>query len=106
MATPPAIASLDGARMPNQSRSSPIRSRAPRCTCAHGGHVAPVAYEPTLRGVLLTGGSPRFLRHTTASSVPSAASERRLWSAPGKVADGRVARYLAAHERFRVAAAG
>jgi sulfide:quinone oxidoreductase len=72
---------------------------------AHGGHVAPVAYEPALRGVLLTGGSPRFLRRSSASSVPSAASARPLWSAPGKVADGRVARYLAAHERFRVAAA-
>jgi len=37
--------------------------------------------------------------------VPSAASAQPLWSAPGKVADGRVARYLAAHEGFRVAAA-
>ena len=71
---------------------------------AHGGRVTPVAYEPALRGVLLTGGSPRFLRRSAASSVPSAASEKPLWSAPGKVADGRVARYLAAHERFRVAA--
>jgi sulfide:quinone oxidoreductase len=71
----------------------------------HGGHVAPVAYEPALRGVLLTGGAPRFLRRSSASSVPSAASARPLWSAPGKVADSRVARYLAAHERFRVAAA-
>ena len=72
-------------------------------TAAHGGRVAPVAYEPALRGVLLTGGSPRFLRRSSTSAVPSA---RPLWSAPGKVADSRVARYLAAHERFRVAAAG
>jgi sulfide:quinone oxidoreductase len=71
-----------------------------------GGHVAPVAYEPALRGVLLTGGSPRFLRRSAVSSVPSAASDRPLWSAPGKVADGRVARYLSAHERFRVVTAG
>jgi NADH dehydrogenase FAD-containing subunit len=71
-----------------------------------GGHVAPVAYEPALRGVLLTGAAPRFLRRSALSSVPSAASATPLWSAPGKVADGRVARYLAAHERFRVAAAG
>jgi hypothetical protein len=68
--------------------------------------VAAVAYEPALRGVLLTGGSPRFLRCSSTSSVPSAASARPLWSAPGKIADGRVARYLAAHERFRVPAAG
>jgi sulfide:quinone oxidoreductase len=66
-----------------------------------GAHIAPVPYRPALRGVLLTGGSPRYLRHTTGSSVPSAASERALWSAPGKVADGRVARYLAAHETLR-----
>jgi sulfide:quinone oxidoreductase len=71
-----------------------------------GAHVTPVAYEPALRGVLMTGGAPRFLRHSAASSVPSAASEKPLWSAPGKVADGRVARYLAAHGRFRVPAAG
>jgi len=70
-----------------------------------GGHVAPVAYEPALRGVLLTGGAPRFLRRSALSSVPSAASDRPLWSAPGKVADARVARYLAAHEGFRVTAA-
>jgi sulfide:quinone oxidoreductase len=72
---------------------------------AHGGHVAPVPYEPSLRGVLLTGGSPSFLRRTSMSSVPSAASARPLWSAPGKVADERVARYLAAHNRFRIVAA-
>ena len=73
---------------------------------SHGGHVAPVPYEAALRGVLLTGGSPRFLRRAPSSAVPSAASAKPLWSAPGKVADARVARYLAAHERFRVAAAG
>jgi sulfide:quinone oxidoreductase len=66
-----------------------------------GAHIAPVPYRPALRGVLLTGGSPRYLRHLAGSSVPSAASERVLWSAPGKVADGRVARYLAAHEGLR-----
>ena len=66
-----------------------------------GAHVAPVPYRPALRGVLLTGAAPRYLRHSTGSSVPSAASERALWSAPGKVADGRVARYLAAHESLR-----
>jgi sulfide:quinone oxidoreductase len=71
-----------------------------------GGDVTPVPYEPALRGVLLTGGDPRFLRRSAHSSVPSAASDHPLWSAPGKVADGRVARYLAAHEGFRVAAAG
>jgi sulfide:quinone oxidoreductase len=73
---------------------------------ALGGHVAPVAYEPALRGVLLTSEAPRFLRRSALSSVPSAASDKPLWSAPGKVADGRVARYLAAHEGFRVGAPG
>jgi sulfide:quinone oxidoreductase len=69
-----------------------------------GGRVAPVPYEPALRGVLLTGDAPRFLRRSALSPVPSAASARPLWSAPGKVADERVARYLAAHEGFRVLA--
>jgi sulfide:quinone oxidoreductase len=73
---------------------------------ALGAPVVPVGYEPSLCGVLLTGGTPRFLRRAPLSTVPSAASERPMWSAPGKVADARVAGYLAAHERFRVAAAG
>jgi len=68
---------------------------------ALGAPVEPVGYEPSLRGVLLTGDAPRFLRHTAVSTVPSAASERPLWSAPGKVADARVAHYLANHESFR-----
>ena len=67
-----------------------------------GAHVIPTPYRPALRGVLLTGRAPSYLRHSTASSVPSAASARPLWSAPGKVADSRVARYLAAHEGLRV----
>ncbi len=71
-----------------------------------GGHVTPVPYQPALRGVLLTGDAPRFLRRSGLSSVPSAASARPLWSAPGKIADGRVARYLAAHDAFRVVATG
>jgi sulfide:quinone oxidoreductase len=67
-----------------------------------GAHVVPEPYRPALRGVLLTGAAPRYLRHSSVSSVPSAASTRPLWSAPGKVADGRVARYLAAHQSLRV----
>jgi sulfide:quinone oxidoreductase len=70
---------------------------------ALGAPVELIAYEPALRGLLLTGGTPRFLRRAPLSVVPSAASERPLWSAPGKVAEDRVARYLAAHEHFRVA---
>ena len=71
-----------------------------------GGQVVAVPYEPALRGVLLTGDAPRFLRRSGLSVVPSAASARPLWSAPGKIADGRVARYLAAHDSFRVVATG
>ena len=67
-----------------------------------GAHVTPEPYRPALRGVLFTGHAPRFLRRSALSSVPSAASARPLWSVPGKVADSRVARYLAAHEALRV----
>jgi len=67
-----------------------------------GAHVIPTPYRPALRGVLLTGRAPSYLRHSTASAVPSAASARPLWSAPGKIADGRVARYLAAHQALRI----
>jgi sulfide:quinone oxidoreductase len=68
---------------------------------AAGADVEPQPYDPVLRGLLLTGESPRFLRRAPASAVPSAVSERPLWSPPGKVAGRRIGAYLAARPDLR-----
>ncbi len=81
------------------AQQAEVAARSP--AAALGAHITPEPYRPALRGVLLTGDAPCYLRHSSASSVPSAASTRPLWSAPGKIADGRVARYLAAHQALR-----
>ena len=102
---PPATRPRARSSRAGSPRSRPTSPRA-RSRPSWAATSRPMPYEPALRGVLLTGGAPRFLRRSSLSSVPSAASARPLWSAPGKVADGRVARYLAAHEGFRVLATG
>jgi sulfide:quinone oxidoreductase len=60
-----------------------------------GGDVEPESYEPVLRGLLLTGGEPRFLRRSAVSTVPSAVSDRPMWSPAAKVAGRRLGPYLA-----------
>ncbi len=61
-----------------------------------GAPVEPQPYEPVLRGLLL-GTTPRFLRHSASSPVPSTSSERPLWSLDAKIVGGRLAPYLHAH---------
>jgi sulfide:quinone oxidoreductase len=60
-----------------------------------GAEVEPVPYEPVLRGLLLTGAEPRFLRRSAASVVPSAVSDHPLWSPVGKLAGEHIGPYLA-----------
>jgi sulfide:quinone oxidoreductase len=60
-----------------------------------GAEVEPEPYEPVLRGVLLTGEEPRFLRRAAGSTVPRTASDRPLWSPAGKLAARRLGTYLA-----------
>jgi sulfide:quinone oxidoreductase len=60
-----------------------------------GADVEPEPYEPVLRGLLLTGGEPRFLRREAGSAVPSTASDRPLWSPAGKLAGRHIGPYLA-----------
>lgn len=67
-----------------------------------GAPVEPQPYEPVLRGLLL-GTTPRFLRHSASSSVPSTSSERPLWSLDAKIVGGRLAPYLHAHPELRLA---
>ena len=67
-----------------------------------GAPVEPQPYEPVLRGLLL-GTTPRFLRHTATSTVPSTSSERPLWSLDAKIVGGRLEPYLHAHPELRLA---
>jgi sulfide:quinone oxidoreductase len=58
-----------------------------------GADLAPQPFRPVLRGLLLTGGRPRYLRHeiTGGAGDVSAASPEPLWWPPAKI----VGRYLA-----------
>jgi sulfide:quinone oxidoreductase len=67
-----------------------------------GADVEPKPYDPVLRGMLLTGEEPHYLRRSPASTVPSTSSRRPLWSLDAKIAGGRLARYLAVHPELRL----
>jgi sulfide:quinone oxidoreductase len=58
-----------------------------------GADVKPRPFQPVLRGVLLTGGSPRYLRADISGTAgdDSTISPQALWWPPNKIA----ARYLA-----------
>lgn len=60
---------------------------------AAGADVDPQPFRPVLRGVLLTGGSPRYLRADISGTAgdDSTISTQALWWPPNKIA----ARYLA-----------
>ena len=67
-----------------------------------GATIEPQPYEPVLRGLLLTGADPRYLRRAPSSTVPSASAMRPLWSLDAKIAGGRLARYLDTHPELRL----
>ena len=67
-----------------------------------GAPVNPQPYEPVLRGLLLTGSVPRFLRRSAGSTVPSTASERPLWMPAVKLVGRYLGPYLASHESFSI----
>jgi sulfide:quinone oxidoreductase len=65
---------------------------------AHAGlAVEARPFEPVLRGLLLTGHSPRYLRHELGESAVPAdeVSERPLWWPPAKIVGRRLAPFLA-----------
>ena len=64
---------------------------------AAGADVEPRPFEPVLRGLLLTGHEPHYLRTDLTSGSSSAAmAERPLWWPAAKVAARSLAPYLAA----------
>jgi sulfide:quinone oxidoreductase len=62
---------------------------------AAGADVQPRPYRPVLRGMLITGGQVRYLRHEANGA--SDVSDEALWWPPHKVAGRHLAHYLASH---------
>jgi sulfide:quinone oxidoreductase len=62
-----------------------------------GAGVEPAPFRPVLRGMLLTGGVPEYLRASLVadSDDASLASVEPLWWPPGKIAGKHLAPYLA-----------
>jgi sulfide:quinone oxidoreductase len=62
-----------------------------------GAPVTPAPFRPVLRGLLLTGGAPRFLRSdlTSGHGDTSETSLDALWWPPGKIAGRYLGPYLA-----------
>ena len=75
-------------------------SAAQSIAAAAGARVQPEPFRPVLRGKLMTGSKPLFMR-TDISGTAGDASEssgHTLWWPPGKVAGAYLAPYLAARE--------
>ena len=70
---------------------------AARSIAARAGvHVPIRAFRPVLRGALMTGGAPEFLRSSRSSSVATArATGRALWSPAAKLAGAYLGPYIA-----------
>ena len=64
-----------------------------------GADIDPRPFRPVLRGLLLTGGVPRYLRSEVSGGRGEnwEVSEEALWWPPGKVAGHYLAPYLAGH---------
>ena len=68
---------------------------------AAGARVEPTPFKPVLRGKLLTGSKPLFMRSDISGTAgdESTSSGHTLWWPPGKVAGAYLAPYLAAREQ-------
>jgi sulfide:quinone oxidoreductase len=62
-----------------------------------GSNFVPRPFRPILRGILLTGGTPRYLRADVSGTAgdSSSASDQALWWPPSKIAGHWLAPYLA-----------
>jgi sulfide:quinone oxidoreductase len=67
---------------------------------AAGAEVETPPYRPVLRAMLLTGGRPRYLRHTARDHGLSAVDAP--WWPPHKIAGRELAPYLTAHPELRL----
>ena len=74
-----------------------------------GADIDPQPFRPVLRGMLLTGSSPRFMRAEVSGGRGERweVSEHALWWPPGKIAGRWLAPYLALrHDELEEAPAG
>jgi sulfide:quinone oxidoreductase len=60
-----------------------------------GAPVEPQPFRPVLRGLLLTGSTPRYLRAEVGRGESSRVSDHALWWPPSKISGRRLAPYLA-----------
>lgn len=61
-----------------------------------GAALVPHPFRPILRGLLLTGGQPHYLRHDlSGGDVPDWASSSPIWWPPTKIVGRRLAPFLA-----------
>jgi sulfide:quinone oxidoreductase len=67
---------------------------------AAGAEVEPAPFTPVLRGLLLTGGPPRFLR-SEGAGAEAAVGMDALWWPPAKIVGRYLAPYLAARAGIR-----
>lgn len=72
-----------------------------------GADVDPKEFRPVLRGLLLTGSTPRYMRAEVGGGRGEAdISEHALWWPPGKIAGRWLAPYLASEKEMEGAPAG
>jgi sulfide:quinone oxidoreductase len=71
-----------------------------------GAGVDPQPFRPVLRGALLTGDGPLFMRGDELGGGDSAAARSVLWWPPAKIAGRLLAPYLAAKAGYRGASRG
>jgi sulfide:quinone oxidoreductase len=73
------------------------RAAAETIAAHSGADVVPQPFRPVLRGLVLTGGVPAYLRADLAggSGQTSVADAEPLWWPPGKIAGQRLAPFLA-----------
>ena len=62
---------------------------------AAGARLDPTPFRPVLRGMLLTGREPRFLRRDVGAGTIGAATTEPLWWPPAKIVGRRLAPFLA-----------
>ncbi len=72
-------------------------SAAEAIAAAAGADIEPTPFRPVLRGLLLTGDRPQYLRHEITGGVgnTSMASEEPLWWPPAKIVGHYLAPFLA-----------
>ncbi len=69
-----------------------------------GARVVPEPYRPILRGMLLTGDRPRYLRRAVRNGLEPTREESPWWP-PHKIAGRELAPYLKGHPELLVGAA-